>query len=157
MHWLSTIHSTETQNASSRPSAIRLRASGEVRALRLEPGHPVEVKGVDMFVVGCATQGWKLIPTIQSFLEYVSRERLRTLRVACFDTRFWLPRWMNGSAAKVRARKLREKGVPLLVEPECFFVKGTQGPLRDGELARAAAWVRTLIKEVEAPSPEARQ
>ena len=125
--------------------------------IQLEPGHPIEFKGVDMFVVEWPTQGWKPIPTIQSFLEGVSREWLRTLRVACFDTRFRLPRLMTGSAAKAMTPTLWERGVPLLVAPECFFVKGTQGPPRDGELARAAAWARKLIKEVEAPSPEARQ
>ena len=130
---------------------------GEARAVRLDPGHPVELQGVDMFIVGCPTQGWRPTPAIQSFLEEVSSEELRSLAVACFDTRFRLPRLMTGSAARVIARTLQEKGVSLLVEPESFFVKGTQGPLRDGELDRAAAWARMLIKEVEAPSPEARQ
>jgi len=64
---------------------------------------------------------------------------------------------MTGSAARVMARTLQEKGVSLLLPLESFFVKGTQGPLRDGELDRAAAWARMLIKVVEAPSPEARQ
>ena len=137
--------------------ADTLRTSGEVQAIRLEPGHPVEFQGVDMFVVGCPTQGWKPTPTIESFLEEVSSERIGSLAVACFDTRFRLPRWITGSAAKVMARKLQEKDVPLLVEPESFFVKGTEGPLRDGELDRAAAWARILIKEVEVRRPEAQQ
>jgi hypothetical protein len=123
----------------------------------LDPKQPLELAGVDLFIVGCPTQGWKPTPTIQSFLEAVSSEELRSLAVACFDTRFRLPRWMTGSAAKVMARTLQEKGVSLLLQPESFFVKGTQGPLRDGELDRAAAWARMLIKEVDAPSPEARQ
>jgi flavodoxin len=137
--------------------ADTLSEFGEARAVGLDPEQPVELEGVDMFIVGCPTQGWKPTPTIQSFLEDVSPERLRTLAVACFDTRFRLPRWMSGSAAKVMARTLQEKGVPLLVEPESFFVKGTEGPLRDGELDRADAWARMLIKEVEAPRPEVRQ
>jgi hypothetical protein len=48
------------------------------------------------------------------------------------------------------ASKLLEKGVSLLAEPESFFVKGTEGPLRDGELERASKWARTLVKEVQA-------
>jgi flavodoxin len=130
---------------------------GEARAVGLDPGQGIELEGVDMFIVGCPTQGWKPTPTIQSHLEELSSEELRRLAVACFDTRFRLPRLMTGSAARVMARTLQEKGVSLLVEPERFFVKGTQGPLRDGELDRAAAWARMLIKEVEAPGPEARQ
>jgi flavodoxin len=130
---------------------------GEARAVGLDPGQGTELEGMSMFIVGCPTQGWKPTPTIQSFLEELSSEELRSLAVACFDTRFRLPRLMTGSAARVIARTLQEKGVSLLVEPESFFVKGTQGPLRDGELDRAAAWARMLIKEVQFPSPEARQ
>ena len=87
-----------------------------------------------MFIVGSPTQGWKPTSAIQSFLEEASSEELRSLAGACFDTRFRLPRWMTGSAAKVMARTLQEKGISLLSPPESFFVKGMQGPLHDGEL-----------------------
>jgi flavodoxin len=130
---------------------------GEVRAVRLDPAQPVELQGLDVFIVGSPTQGWRPTPAIQSFLEGTSSQELAGLGGACFDTRFRLPRFMTGSAAKVMAAKLREKGVSLLAEPESFFVKGTEGPLRDGELDRAAVWARMLMKVMDAPSPEARQ
>jgi flavodoxin len=130
---------------------------GEARAVRLDPAHPLEFQGVDMFIVGCPTQGWRPTPTIQSFLEEVSSEEFRGLAVACFDTRFRLPHWMSGSASKVMARKLKEKGVSLLVPPESFFVKGTEGPLRSGEVDRAATWARTLLEKVPPPPPPAGQ
>jgi hypothetical protein len=53
----------------------------------------------------------------------------------------------------VMAAKLREKGVSLLAEPESFIVKGTEGPLRDGELERASTWARQIVDEVEASRP----
>ena len=130
---------------------------GEVRAVRLDPAQPVEVQGLDVFIVGSPTQGWRPTPAIQTFLEGTSSEELGGLGGACFDTRFRLLRFMTGSAAKVMARKLKEKGVSLLAEPESFFVEGTEGPLRDGELERAAVWARMLMKEVQSPSPEARR
>jgi flavodoxin len=123
---------------------------GEARAVRLDPAQPLELQGVDLFIVGCPTQGWRPTPAIQSFLEETSSEELGGLVGAFFDTRFRLPRFMTGSAAKVMAGKLREKGVSLLVGPESFFVKGTEGPLREGELERASTWARMLLKEVEA-------
>ena len=86
--------------------AEKLAEFGEARALRLDPAHHVELQGVDVFIVGCPTQGWRPTPAIQSFLEEVSSEELRSLAVACFDTRFRLPRFMSGSAAKVMAGKL---------------------------------------------------
>jgi flavodoxin len=133
--------------------ADKLAEFGEARAVRLDPRQPVELQGVEVFIVGCPTQGWRPTPAIQSFLEEVSFEELRGLAVACFDTRFRLPRLMTGSAAHVMAAKLREKGVSLLAEPESFFVKGTEGPLRDGELERASMWARQIVEEVEAFRP----
>ena len=126
---------------------------GEARALRLDPAEPLELQGVDLFIVGCPTQGWRPTPAIQSFFEETSSEELGGLAVACFDTRFRLPRFMTGSAANVMAGKLREKGVSLLAEPESFFVKGTEGPLRYGELERASTWARQIVDEVEASRP----
>lgn len=137
--------------------ADTLRASGEVREIRLEPGNPVELQGVDMFLVGCPTQGWRPTPAMQSFVEEVSSERLRDLAIACFDTRFRLPRWMTGSAARVMARKLQEKGVSLLVPPESFFVKGMQGPLHDGELDRVSTWARMLLEKAASSPPVAQR
>ena len=126
---------------------------GEARAVRLDPGQPVELQGLDLFILGCPTQGWRPTPAIQSFLEEASSEELGGLAGACFDTRFRLPRFMTGSAARVMAARLREKGVSLLVEPESFFVKGTEGPLREGEIERASTWARQIVEEVEASRP----
>jgi flavodoxin len=133
--------------------AGKLAEFGEARAVRLDPRQPVELQGADVFIVGCPTQGWRPTPAIQSFLEEVSSEELRHLAVACFDTRFRLPRFMTGSASKVMAEKLREKGTSLLVAPESFFVKGTEGPLREGELERASTWARQIVDAVEASRP----
>src|SRR5215217_1215736 len=129
--------------------ADTLRTSREVRAIRLDPAQPVDFQGVDTFIVGCPTQGWRPTPAIRSFLEEASSERIGGLSVACFDTRFALPRFMTGSAAKVMAKKLQEKGGSLLLDPESFFVKGMEGPLSSGELDRAATWARMLVKEVD--------
>ena len=137
--------------------AETLRAFGQVQLVRVDPAHPVEFQGMDTLIVGCPTQGWKPTPAIQSFLEGTSSERLRSLAVACFDTRFRMPRWMTGSAAGVMARKLQEMTVSLLLPPESFFVKGMQGPLRGGELDRAVTWARMLVKEAESFPPAAQR
>jgi hypothetical protein len=68
---------------------------------------------------------------------------------ATFDTRFEKPTWLTGSAAKTIAKQLRRKGFELVAEPESFYVLGTEGPLKDGELERAAAWAGRLRDQVE--------
>jgi flavodoxin I len=119
----------------------------------LEPAHPVELQGVDMLIIGCPTQAFKSTPAMQSFLENVSTASLSGLAVACFDTRVRGP---FGSAARAMAKRLQTMGVSLLLPPESFFVKGMQGPLRNGEVDRAATWARMLFKKAEASQPAMR-
>jgi len=48
-----------------------------------------------------------------------------------------------GNTEKIARRLQKKGGVPALA-PEGFFVNGTEGPLRAGEIERAAAWARSL-------------
>lgn len=64
---------------------------------------------------------------------------------AVFDTRYEGSTLLTGSAARVIARKLRALGYRLVVEPESFFVEGSEGPLKSGELERAMVWGRSLL------------
>lgn len=59
---------------------------------------------------------------------------------ACFDTRFEKSKVLTGSAAKTMTKKLRRRGYRMVAPPESFFVEGTEGPLKEGELDRARAW-----------------
>jgi len=35
------------------------------------------------------------------------------------------------------------------VPPEPFFVEGTEGPLKEGELQRAAGWAEEIVKQLK--------
>jgi hypothetical protein len=50
-----------------------------------------------------------------------------------------------GYAAKPIGERLVKKGGDLNMPPEGFFVTGTEGPLKEGELERAADWARQLL------------
>lgn len=73
-------------------------------------------------------------------------------RAAAFDTRAHMPALLVGSAARGIARRLRDQGYRLAIEPQSFFVKGTPGPLEEGELERASEWGKTLANEVMSPA-----
>jgi flavodoxin I len=122
--------------------------------VRLEPAHQVSLEGVDLLIVGGPTQAFRATPTIESFLENVSPASLSGMAVACFDTR---ARGPFGSAAKVMAKRLQTMGVSLLLPPESFFVKGMQGPMRSGEVERAATWARMVFTKAEASHPAMRR
>ena len=63
---------------------------------------------------------------------------------AAFDTRYHMARVLSGSAAEGIASRLASLGCQLMVPPESFYVAGREGPLLDGELARARAWAVEL-------------
>jgi hypothetical protein len=68
-------------------------------------------------------------------------------RAAAFDTRVDKPAFLVGSAAHGIDRRLRRRGYEPAARPESFFVDGTPGPLKAGELERAAAWARSLTAQ----------
>jgi flavodoxin I len=63
-------------------------------------------------------------------------------------TWFFLERW-GGFAAPKMADILKEKGWMLVGEPGGFFVRGLKkGPLKRGEVDRAAAWAKGLVEDL---------
>jgi len=66
---------------------------------------------------------------------------------ATFDTRVRKP-GVPGSAARSAARRLRHAGLPVVVPPMSFWVRGTGGPLLPGEEGRALSWGRELAQTV---------
>ena len=128
-----------------------LKDFGQARAVRVDQVYLEELKGMDMLILGCPTQGMRQTPAMQSFIAHIPRELLNGLSVACFDTRFRGGFWML-SAAPAMAKQLRMMGVELVVQPESFFVKAMkkEGPLLAGEIERAATWATKLIEKVVA-------
>ena len=128
----------------------------------LGAGDSVDLDEVDLLVVGAPThvhglpsersrkaaveQGGTDGHGVRDWLDGLPRG---TGRAAAFDTRFEKPAFLTGSAAKGIANRLRRHGFELVAEPESFFVHGTKGPLKNGELERAAAWARALRDQVE--------
>ena len=50
-----------------------------------------------------------------------------------------------GYAAEPIGDKLEGKGGEPVISPEGFYVDGTEGPLTEGELERAADWARHIL------------
>lgn len=127
----------------ARVIAAELAKSGKAKAIHVSE-KTIDIKGVDLLVVGSPTQAWKPMPAIQEFLK--SLHDLNGLKTAAFDTRFKSPKIFTGSAAKIIAKELEKKGAKLVLAPESFFVEGTHGPLRMGEIERAEEWVRLILR-----------
>jgi flavodoxin I len=124
--------------------------AGDVKVLRVGEVSPSDVESLDLLIVGSPTYGGRPTPPVQGFLKEVSGSAVRGVRVAAFDTRV-SAKWVKifGFAAGKIAGRLKKKGGILASPPEGFFVEGTKGPLKEGELGRAASWAEEIVKSTE--------
>lgn len=53
---------------------------------------------------------------------------------------------MNSIPASTNTHLILACGGTLIASPEGFFVKGKEGPLKEGELKRAASWAKVIVK-----------
>jgi len=124
--------------------AIGDAITGEVKILRGGEVNPFELKTSDLLIVGSPTQGGRPTLAIQEFLR-ILEPVIKGISVAAFDTRL-STRLVGifGYAAVRIADSLKRNGGTLIAPPEGFFVKGKEGPLKGGELERAAGWAKEI-------------
>ncbi|MCK4863739.1 MAG: flavodoxin family protein [Dehalococcoidales bacterium] len=130
--------------------AIGGAITGDVKVLHAGEANPAELEGIDLLIVGAPTQAGRPTPAMQAFLKKVTENAVNGMSVASFDTR--IPaKWVGifGYAAGKIGKNLKKKGGNLILPPEPFFVKGTEGPLKEGELERAASWATETIKSIK--------
>jgi flavodoxin len=133
-----------------------LAAGGEVETLRVGDVRAEHLAGLALLVVGSPTQRFSPLPAITRFLKGIPANGLKGVKVAAFDTRiteseiervrilaFFVR--IFGYAAEPIAKRLEKKGGVPAVPPEGFYVGGTEGPLLEGELERAADWAGQIL------------
>ena len=125
--------------------AIGSAITGEVKVLPVGQANPAELKSLDLLIVGSPTQGGRATKPMQAFLDIIPDIALKGIKVAAFDTRM-TTKFVKifGYAAGRIANSLKSKGGNLVVPPEGFFVTATKGPLKEGELERAAGWAKGI-------------
>ncbi len=104
-------------------------------------------------------RGFRPTEAVAKLLKSLPGSHLDGMQAAAFDTRLWLETLdsslfrlfvdKGGYAASTIAKVLVKKGGKLAAAPEGFLVMGEQGPLKDGELERAAEWGRSLAKPLQ--------
>jgi flavodoxin len=122
-----------------------LGSQKDIEIFRISNVKPEQLTGLRLLIVGSPTQGGRPTPAIQNFLNNVPEPAIRGINVAAFDTRL-STRWVRifGYAAGRIADSLKRKGGTLIASPEGFFVKGKEGPLKEGELERAVDWAKQI-------------
>ncbi|HEY9355271.1 MAG TPA: flavodoxin domain-containing protein [Arthrobacter sp.] len=109
--------------------------------------NPGILAGGDLLIVGSPINGWRPTPKITELLGQLGNGKLKGIKAAAFDTRVRF--FIHGDAARKITRLLTEGGAHIISQPAPFYVRGTEGPLRAGELERAASWARNLASEFE--------
>jgi hypothetical protein len=144
-------------NTAAIARAIAEGIGPEARALSTSQASGEAIASADLIVAGAPLIGFRL-PT-DSARKSIGQDRKHAQRPpdlsqpslrswfaalpkgngrgAAFETRM---RWSPGSATGAISKGLQGVGYRRIAKDQRFIVKGTYGPLRDGELERAKAW-----------------
>lgn len=132
-----------------------LGAPQDITVSHVNDVKPEQLIGLDLLIVGSPTQGFRPTKAVTHFLNGMAGQSLNSVKVAAFDTRistsdiqssiFRFIIDMGGYAAKPIGNRLVQRGGNLIVSPEGFYVAGKEGPLKPGELERAAEWARQIM------------
>jgi len=138
----------------ARAVAGALGSPDEVSLCKVDALPPDALKGLTLLVVGSPTRAFRPSPSIKAFLDAIPAGSLQGVNVSAFDTRISAgdtdPGFLKvmiklfGYAAGPMGKKLQNKGGNLVMPAEGFFVKASEGPLKDGEMERAAGWGRQI-------------
>lgn len=123
---------------------------------------PDELRALDCLVVGSPTQKLNFTDGMRDFLASIPPNALDGVCIAAFDTRisiddvqspvsrFAARVFLHRYAARPIAEALKARGGLEVADPAGFFVLDTEGPLKEGELERAAAWAQHIAHNVPA-------
>ena len=132
-----------------------LSMKAEVQISRVSEVKAEQLHGIDLLVVGSPTRGFRPSEGTQAFFASLPTGCLAGKKAAAFDTRIdpagvtskmlkFLVKSF-GYADKVLVSELQKKGAELVSIGQGYIVDKSEGPLKEGELERAAEWAKTLL------------
>lgn len=136
-----------------------LGINGDVNVIKADQFNPSFLDSLDVLILGSPTRAFSASPNVKSFLNSLKDDALKGISVAAFDTRIRLEdinsKFLHfmvrlfGYAAEPILKGLVKKGGKEVVTPAWFYVNGSEGPLKDGELDRAAQWADAILAAVK--------
>jgi len=151
----SVIYDSVFGNTEKVAQAIGAALGDDVPVVKVGDVTPEQVTGLDVLIVGSPTRAFSMTPATKAMIKALPAKGLAGVKVAAFDTRMDIKTVDNkvltamagvfGFAAEPIAKLLKRKGGVEAGEPGGFIVLGTEGPLLEGELERAAAWASQVV------------
>lgn len=127
------------------------QGEGTVRLVFIEQLEAADFAGVDLVIMGSPTHRMNLPEAIRPVFDRLPKQALKGRQVAAFDTSYKMSWWLSHfTAAPKLNRRLRRLGGRSLTSPETFHVTAKEGPLYDGELARAKKWALSVQAQARA-------
>jgi len=106
-----------------------------------------DIEACNLLIVGSPINGWTATEATRKFLTNLEHASLKSKYVTSFDTRMQV--FFHGDAMTKIKNKLVSLEGQLISPPISFFVNGKEGPLLDGELAKAKTWASKIKQELE--------
>ncbi|MBL8595683.1 MAG: hypothetical protein JNK01_23590 [Devosia sp.] len=134
--------------------ATALEPDNSVRLVSVQQARQTDLGTADLLIVGSPTRGFRPTPQISDLVAGLT-PRSGGTAVAVFDTRIepgavrsGALRWVvevGGYAGSRMDEMLRGRGYVRKSDIAGFLVAGMRGPLKPGEIDRAADWARSLV------------
>jgi flavodoxin len=116
-----------------------------------------DLQSVDLLVLGSPTRAFEPTKALVQACKAMNAEDLKRVKVAVFDTRMDIAGMdikilklftkMRGYAADTMTKLMSKKGGLRIGETMGFIVEKSEGPLRDGEMERAAQWINDIADQ----------
>lgn len=161
------VYESHWGNTAAVAKAIADGFGPEAQALTTDEASPTTVAGADLIIAGAPVMALnlpsdKMLATLvgdsakapsppdlshASMRSWLERLPAGHGRSAQFETAL---RWSPGGATGAIAKRLEQAGFKRLAKSHRFVVKGSYGPLREGELERAQQWGTELAAAMTA-------
>ena len=152
MHWRCkmkaiVIYDSTYGNTEKIAQSIGSAIGSGAKVVRISSVNPSDLDAVDLLVFGSPTQGGRATEAMQAFLNKLPDSAIKGKNIAVFDTRMTMKiAKLFGYAAGKMYDNLKKRGGNFVALPEPFYVTSSKGPLKDGEIERAANWGKELGK-----------
>lgn len=133
--------------------------SEDCKVTKIEDFSNEVLQGIDLLLIGSPTIAFNPSLNTKIFLKRMSGNSCSGIKAAAFDTRMNVQEVNSkflifmakhfGYADRAIVRNLKRAGCEIIAPAEGFIVKGSEGPLKEGELDRARAWggkLKSMIK-----------
>jgi flavodoxin len=136
------IYDTNYGNTKKIAKAVASKLGKDTKTISVADLKKKDLKGVDVLVAGCPVIACSPTEKMSQFLASLKDNELRGIKATSFDTRMKL--FFFTDAAKKISKELARAGAAIIVNPQDFYVRKAEGPLRDGEMEKASVWAADI-------------